>query len=52
MAMARKSYDDSKKPSASGMKKVTNKILSDSKKKAKAKVEKNKSPKTNWITKI
>ena len=31
---------------------VLNKIMADSKKKAKQEIEKNKSPKTNWITKL
>ena len=33
-------------------KSVLDKILADSKKSAKAQVEKNKAPKTNWITKL
>ncbi len=45
-----KTYKDSKKQPISP--KVTNKILSDSKKKAKMETEKRKAPKTNWITKI
>ena len=52
MAMVKKTYNDSKKPSPSAMKKATDKILSDSKKKAKTEVKKNKAPKTNWITKL
>lgn len=45
-----KLYSDSKKQPISP--KVTNKILSDSKKKAKMETEKRKAPKTNWVTKI
>ena len=45
-----KTYSDSKKQPIAP--KVTNKILADSKKKAKAEVEKRKAPKTNWITKL
>lgn len=47
---AKKTYNDSKKQPISP--KVVNKIVSDSKKKAKLEVEKKKAPKTNWITKI
>ena len=43
------SADNKKQPISP---KVTNKILSDSKKKAKMEVEKRKAPKTNWVTKI
>ena len=45
------SYNDSKKPPKSTAKAV-NKILSESKKKAKLETEKRKAPKTNWITKL
>jgi hypothetical protein len=33
-------------------KKILDKIVADSKKKAKAEVDKKKAPKTNWITKL
>lgn len=44
-------YNDSKKPPKS-IGKAADKILADSKKKAKLETEKKKAPKTNWITKL
>jgi hypothetical protein len=45
-----KPYNDSAKPVISP--KVLEKIIKDSKAKAKLEVQKKKSPKTNWVTKI
>ena len=45
-----KSFKDNAKPVISP--KVINKIIADSKKKAKLETQKKNSPKTNWVTKI